>query len=54
MNSLAGEGGLPSVITKMIDEIEKDSPDLEAAVRPLAANPALRNRLIEIRRVTSS
>jgi len=50
LNALAGEGGLPSVITKMIDEIEKDSPDLEAAVRPLAANPALRNRLIEIRK----
>jgi len=50
VNALAGEGGLPSVITKMIDEIEKDSPDLEAAVRPLAANPALRNRLIEIKK----
>jgi type I restriction enzyme, R subunit len=50
VNSLAGEGGLPSVIKTMIDEIEKDAPDLERAVRPLAANPALRNRLIEIKK----
>jgi type I restriction enzyme R subunit len=50
VNSLAGEGGLPSVIKSMIDEIEKDAPDLERAVRPLAANPALRNRLIEIKK----
>ena len=48
--SLAGEGGLPAVIKTMIDEIEKDTPDLEQAVRPLAANPALRNRLIEIKK----
>src|SRR4029079_7367309 len=32
------------------DEIEKDAPDLERAVRPLAAHPALRNRLIDIRK----
>jgi type I restriction enzyme R subunit len=50
VNSLAGEGGLPSVIKTMIDEIEKDMPDLEKAVRPLAANPVLRNRLIEIKK----
>lgn len=50
VDSLAGEGGLPILIKKMIDELEKDSPDLEAAVRPLAANPALRNRLIEIKK----
>jgi type I restriction enzyme, R subunit len=50
VDSLAGEGGLQSVITKMIDEVEKDTPDLENAVRPLAANPALRNRLIEIKK----
>ena len=34
----------------MIDELEKDTPDLEAAVRSLASNPALRNRLIEIKK----
>jgi type I restriction enzyme, R subunit len=50
VNALAGEGGLPILIKKMIDEIEKDTPDLEAAVRPLAANPALRNRLIQIKK----
>jgi type I restriction enzyme R subunit len=50
LDALAGEGGLPSVIRTMIDEIEKDTPDLERAVRPLAANPALRNRLIEIKK----
>jgi type I restriction enzyme R subunit len=50
VDSLAGEGGLPSVIKTMIDEIEKDTPDLERAVRPLAANPVLRNRLIEIKK----
>jgi type I restriction enzyme R subunit len=38
------------VIKTMIDEIERDTPDLEKAVRPLAANPALRNRLIEIKK----
>jgi type I restriction enzyme, R subunit len=50
VDSLAGEGGLPSIIKSMIDEIEKDTPDPERAVRPLAANPALRNRLIEIKK----
>lgn len=50
VNSLAGEGGLPAVIKIMIDEIEKDTPNLERAVRPLAANPTLRNRLIEIKK----
>jgi type I restriction enzyme R subunit len=50
VNRLAGEGGLPVVIKTMIDEIDKDTPDLERAVRPLAANPALRNRLIEIKK----
>jgi len=50
VDSLAGEGGLPILIKKMIDELEKDAPDLEASVRPLAANPALRNRLIEIKK----
>jgi type I restriction enzyme R subunit len=50
VNSLAGEGGLPVIIQKMVDEIEKDTPDLETAVHPLAANPALRNRLIEIKK----
>jgi type I restriction enzyme R subunit len=50
VEALAGEGGLPSVINTMIDELEKDTPDLERAVRPLAANPALRNRLIEIKK----
>ena len=34
----------------MIDEIEKDAPDLESAVRPLAANPDLRNRLVAIKK----
>jgi type I restriction enzyme R subunit len=50
VNILAGEGGLPSVIQTMIDEIEKDKPDLDRAVRPLAANPDLRNRLIAIKK----
>lgn len=50
VDSLAGEGGLPILIKKMIDELEKDTPDLEAAVRPLAANPVLRNRLIAIKK----
>jgi type I restriction enzyme R subunit len=50
VDALAGEGGLPILIKKMIDELEKDSPDWEAAVRPLASNPALRNRLIEIKK----
>jgi type I restriction enzyme R subunit len=50
VRSLAGEGGLQSVIETMIDEIDKDAPDLEKAVRPLAANPTLRNRLIEIKK----
>jgi type I restriction enzyme R subunit len=49
VDSLAGEGGLQILIKKMVDELEKDSPDVEAAVRPLAANPALRKRLIEIK-----
>jgi type I restriction enzyme R subunit len=66
VDALAGEGGLPSVIKTMIDALEVGSdlasdqggegggeprPDIwEKAVRPLAANPALRNRLIEIRK----
>ena len=48
--TLAGGSDFPSIIKKMINELEKDSPDWEAAVRPLAANPALRNRLIEIKK----
>ena len=50
VDSLSGEAGLQSIIKNMIDELEKDEPNLEAAVRPLAANPALRNRLIEIKK----
>ena len=57
VDSLAGEGGLQGVITKMIDYLEEADrgaatlrPDIESAVRPLAANPALRNRLIEIKK----
>jgi type I restriction enzyme, R subunit len=57
VDALAGEGGLEAVIHKMIDyldDIGRDTvqpdPDPEAAVRPLAANPDLRNRLIAIKK----
>jgi type I restriction enzyme, R subunit len=57
VDSLAGEGGLQTIIKTMIDYLEaadtggdEPEPDVEKAVRPLAANPALRNRLIEIKK----
>ncbi len=55
VDSLAGEGGLPILIKKMVDALEEGrdtaSPfPYEDVVRPLAANPALRNRLIEIKK----
>lgn len=56
VDRLAGEGGLPIIINRMLNAIDESTgeaalrPDIEEAVRPLASNPALRNLLVEIKR----
>ncbi len=55
VDRLAGEGGLPTIINRMLNAIDDSTgaaalpPDIEEAVRPLASNPALRNLLVEIK-----